>query len=132
MRHFIAYHNTEKMGRSLAEGNPFRVLTNKPVDRLYQNLVWFIVGEGAKRHFSLGSVFRVTETGDADQDRFKKFASGAGHVFEPPVNIKEMEWFPILMRATGHFGFGVHEIKDESVICGLKMLAERAGYNFDQ
>jgi len=77
MRHFIAYHNTEKMGRRLHDGEPLRLLTNKHVNHLLQNMVWFITGEGAgARQYSLGSVFRVAEVGDAAEDGFKRFAAG--------------------------------------------------------
>ena len=70
MRHFIAYHNTEKMGRSLHDGEPLRLLTNKHVNHLLQNMVWFVTGEGAgARQYSLGSVFNVAEVGDAAEDR---------------------------------------------------------------
>lgn len=129
MRHFIAYHNTEKMGRPLNDGDPLRLLTNKPVNNLLQNTVWFITGEGAgTRQYSLGSVFRVAEVGDAGEDGFKRFASGPGHVFDPPAPIKDMPWFPEVMRVTGHFSFGVQEVKDEAVIAGLRLLAANAGY----
>jgi hypothetical protein len=46
MRHFIAYHNTEKMGRPLHDSEPLRLLTNKPVNHLLQNIVWFVTGGG--------------------------------------------------------------------------------------
>jgi hypothetical protein len=39
-----------------------------------------------------------------------------------------MEWFPEVLRATGHFGLGVQEVKDEAVIAGLLRLAAQAGY----
>src|SRR6266540_6855844 len=82
MRHFIASPNTEKMGRSLHDGEPLRLLTNKHVNHLLQNMVWFITGEGAgARQYSLGSVFSVAEIGDAAEDGFKRFAAGPGHVF---------------------------------------------------
>ena len=129
MRHFIAYHNTEKMGRSLHDGEPLRLLTNKHVNHLLQNMVWFITGEGAgARQYSLGSVFSVAEVGDAAEDGFKRFAAGPGHVFDPPIPIKELPWFPEVLRATGHFGLGVQEIKDEAVIAGLIQLAAQEGY----
>jgi hypothetical protein len=128
MRHFIAYHNTEKMGRPLHDGEPLRLLTNKPVNHLLQNIVWFVTGEGETRQYSLGSVFRVAEVGEADEDGFKRFAAGPGHVFQPPVPIKEMDWFPEVLRATGHFGLGVQEVKHEAIIAGLRHLATRAGY----
>ena len=125
MRHFIAYHNTEKMGRALSADGPLRLLTNKPINHLLQETVWFVVGEGAGM---LGSVFRVAETGDAAEDGFKRFASGPGHVFDPPVPIEELPWFSEVLRATGHFGLGVQEVKDETVIVGLSLLAGQAGY----
>src|SRR5437660_1687186 len=129
MRHFIAYHNTEKMGRPLHDGDPLRLLTNKPVTHLFQNTVWFVTGEGAgARQYSLGSVFRVAEVGEATEDGFKRFAAGPGHVFQPPVPIKELEWFPELLRATGHFGLGVQEIKHEAIVKGLIQLAPDAGH----
>ncbi|HTU19201.1 MAG TPA: hypothetical protein VMG10_14165 [Gemmataceae bacterium] len=130
MRHFVAYHNTEKMGRSLNDGEPLRLLTNKSVNHLLQNTLWFITGEGTgARQYSLGSVFRVAEIGDADEDGFKRFASGPGHVFQPPIPIKDLDWFPDVLKTTGRFRFGVQEVKDEAVIAGLSHLAVQAGYD---
>ena len=58
MRHFIAYHNTERMGWHLHDRDPFRVLTRKPVRHLVNQTVWFVVSQGAlPRRYSLGSVF---------------------------------------------------------------------------
>ncbi len=132
MRHFIAYHNTEKMGRELHEGEPLRLVTNKPVERLLGNVVWFVTGSGTgTRQFALGSVFRVTEVGEADHAGFKWSASGDGHVFQPPIPIRECEWFPELLKTTGHFGLGVQEVKQEAIIAGLIEFAARAGYRLD-
>lgn len=128
MRHFIAYHNTEKMGRPLHADDPLRLLTNKPTNHLYQETVWFVIGEGGVRQYSLGSVFRVAETGDAAEESFKRFASGPGHTFDPPIPIKDLPWFPEVLRATGHFGLGVQEVKNEAVIAGLTHLANQSGY----
>ncbi len=129
MRHFIAYHNTEKMGRALHEGQPLRLLTNKPVNHLLQNTVWFVTGEGVGvRQYSLGSVFSVSETGDSAEDGFKRFAAGPGHVFDPPLPIGDMPWFPEMFRVAGHFALGVIEVKDEAVIAGLIEIAEQVGY----
>ncbi len=132
MRHFIAYHNTEKMGRALHTDAPLRLLTNKPINHLLEQTVWFVVGEGAGvRQYSLGSVFRIAEMGDAQEDGFKRFASGPGHVFDPPMPIKDLPWFPEVLRVTGHFGLGVQEVKDEIVIVGLTKIANDAGYTVE-
>jgi hypothetical protein len=76
----------------------------------------------------VGNTRRVAEVGDADEDGFKGSATGPGRVFQPPVPIKEMDWFPGLLRGTGHFGLGVQEVKDEAVIADLCHLAAQAGY----
>jgi hypothetical protein len=36
--------------------------------------------------------------------------------------------FPEVLRATGHLGLGMQEIKDEAAIAGLTRLAAKAGY----
>ncbi|NUQ62037.1 MAG: hypothetical protein HUU20_06090 [Pirellulales bacterium] len=104
-------------------GVPFRIR-----DHLLQNTVWFVTGEGAgARQYSLGSMFRVTEVGEASEDGFKQFAAGPGRVFQPAIPIKDMAWFPEVLRVTGNFAFGVTEVKDEAVIAGLTQLAAEAG-----
>jgi hypothetical protein len=128
MRHFIAYHNTEKMGRPLHDGEPLRLLTSKSVDRLVGNIVWFITGEGAdERRYALGSVFKVSEVGDAAEQGFKHFASGPGHVFRPPIVLNDEGWFPALIQKMGNFGLGVQEVTDDRVIAALKSHATAAG-----
>jgi len=129
MRHFVAYHNTEKMGHPLHAGEPLRLLTNKPVNRLLQNNVWFVTGEGAGAwRYSLSSEFRVAEVGETTEDGFKRFAFGPGHVFQPPVPSNDMERFPEVLSATWHFGLDVQEITDEAVIEGFIQLAAQAGH----
>jgi hypothetical protein len=125
-RHFVAYHNTEKMGRSFAEGNPFRILTNKPVDRYADGIIWVIFGEGRNpRRFSLGSFFRVTEMGDAAEDGFNHFAAGQGEVFRPPIPLNDLEWFNDFKRAMNSFQFGIQPLKDEGHIAALTAIATR-------
>jgi hypothetical protein len=130
MRHFIAYHNTEKMGYALSDGNPQRVLTNKPVNHLRGNTVWLVTfeGTGTPRQYCLASVFRADKVGEKDEGGFTRYASGPGHFFHPHVPIKDTGWFPEVLRVTGNFGLGVQEVKDHAVIAGLTEIAKRAGY----
>ena len=117
------------MGESLEASDPFSLLTNKSVRGLLEQTVWFVIGEGSVRKFSLGSVFRVAEIGKASEAGFKWFAKGTGHSFDPPVAIDSQTWFPELFRVTGHFGIGVQEIRDEMVLMGLRGIASAAGYS---
>jgi hypothetical protein len=128
MRHFIAYHNTEKMGYSLPDGNPQRVLAKRPVNGLRGNTVWLVEGTGTPRQYCLASVFRVDKVGETDEGRFTWFASGPGHFFHPHVPIKHTSWFPEVLRVTGNFAWGVRETKDHAVIAGLTEIAKSAGY----
>ncbi|RIK82528.1 MAG: hypothetical protein DCC67_07060 [Planctomycetota bacterium] len=129
-KHFVAYHNTEGMGRPLSDGDPFRVLTNKAVTSLQEAVVWMIVGEGKNpRRFSLGSMFRVTETGDAAEEGFKHFAAGRGHAFNPPLPLNELEWFDDFKRAMNGFQFGIQPLSSEQHVAALVALAEKAGCN---
>jgi hypothetical protein len=128
MRHFIAYHNTERMGWHLHDRDPFRVLTRKPVGHLVNHAVWFVVGEGGlPRRYSLGSVFVVREVGPCDQPGFRNFACGPGHAFRPAPTLSGLAWFPALVEAVGRFQFGVQEVRDAQLVAALQGLAATAG-----
>jgi hypothetical protein len=127
-RHYVAYHNTERMGRTFSSGDPFRVLTNKSVRLLQESVVWLIVGEGrSPRCFSLGSVFRVNDTGDAQSDGFKHYAAGRGQMFDPPLSLNECAWFHGFRQALNSFQFGIQPLTDEAYIGALTALAGQAG-----
>ena len=129
MRHFVAYHNTQRMGRPLADGDPLSLQTNKGVERLLGNAVWFVQGDGdTPKTYSLGSIFIVSETGNAGRDEFHRFARGSGHVFQPPVPLNGLGWFQDLFGAMAHFSLGVHELKDERLIAALRQLSSASGY----
>lgn len=128
----MAYHNTQRMGRSLQDGDPLNLLTDRPVEQLRGNVVWFIVGEGAPpKRYSLGSVFVVEKTGDAGDRGFRFYAKGSdenGHAFEPEPALNDLVWFPDFFRSTAHFSLGVQEIKDPRFIDALLGLGAEFGY----
>ena len=120
MRHFVAYHNTERMGRSLRESDPLTVLSSKPVERLLHNTVWIVVGEGSSpRRYSLGSVFVVDDCGLSGVDGFKNYARGQGQLIDPPTPLNEQEWFPQLIKTMANFSLGVQELKEPLIIEAL-------------
>ena len=131
MRHFIAYHNPQTMGYPYPGSMHQRVLTNRPVNHILGNTVWVVSFEGASHDYSLAGVFQVTETGESQEARFKHFVAGEGHIFRPWPRIKGMDWFPEIMRATGRFRFGVHQMKDSAVIAGLIKTGEQTGYKVE-
>ncbi|HWE62422.1 MAG TPA: hypothetical protein VHB98_11980, partial [Chloroflexota bacterium] len=62
VRHFVQYHNPDKMGHAHELSDDLCILTNKPYSLLTTlpgNLVWLIGGEGRPRTYSLCYVFVV-------------------------------------------------------------------------
>ncbi len=129
MRHFVAYHNTEKISRTLAQDDPLCVVANQPVEDLLGQTIWFVVGQGEPQpRYALGSVFLADQVGASTDRRFRNFARGRGHVFDPPVRLNDEPWFADFRDSMGQFAFGVHETHYEGAIAAFKQFAAAAGY----
>jgi hypothetical protein len=117
------------MGRSLHEGDPLGLLTDKPVNHLLGNVVWFVVGDGdSPKRYSLGSAFVVNDVGETDEGGFGRYSRGTGHAFQPMPALNDLAWFPEFFKATAHFSLGVQEIRDQRFVEALLGLASEAGY----
>ena len=131
-KHFVAYHNQDKMGQPLSSGDPLRVVSNKKLPRLDGHAVWMIVGETVpgrpRKKFTLGSVFVVNEHGETGDEGFRHYARGPGHVFDPPPELAHESWFQELQKTTFNFR-GISEVKDEATIAALLAIAAAAGYS---
>jgi hypothetical protein len=53
MRHFVQYHNPERMGVYESDGRSFGIQTNKPVNNLLGDRVWLITPSRASRASTL-------------------------------------------------------------------------------
>lgn len=133
-KHFVAYHNQDKMGRPLSEGDPLRVISNSKLQKLDGHTVWMIVGESVpgspRKRYTLGSVFVVNEHGDTGEESFRHYARGAGHVFDPPPVLTNEPWFPDLQKKTLNFR-GISEVKEEAAVGALRAIAVAAGYELE-
>lgn len=132
MRHFIAYHNPEKMGYqyTVPQNSREHVLTNKPVQHIIGNMVWVVTFK-ERHNYALASVFQVADSSDTNEGGFKHRVSGKGHPFRPWREIKDFEWFPTLLKVTGNFGLGLQEVTERSVIEGLIGVADQGGYTVE-
>lgn len=128
MRHFVGYHNVDKMGYSAAESDPLALYTSKNPKDLPGNVIWVIAGEGKNpRRYFLNSWFIVSEIGKADHPDFGRSISGnVGGVLAPRPNLNERDWFPDFLKSNANFSLGLREVKDEEVIDSLKSLATEA------
>ena len=77
-----------------------------------------ISGQGRPRTYELVGSFLVEETGkNLDGTNFARGKTIAP--FNPAIPIGEMDWFPMLKRATNSFSFGLTDLKDDPVVGGL-------------
>ena len=127
MRHFMAYHNRERMGRSLGDNEPLH-LTSKPVQPLLAHAVWFVVGDGkAARRYSLGSVFVVSEIGDATDDEFKFFCERPESCISAAAVAQRSGTVPGFLQGYGSFQTGRPGSQGTSIRRGTGRACVRRG-----
>lgn len=122
MQHYIAYHNAERMGHSDIER--LRVYTSRSVDeKMIGDRIWLIAGVGIKssKQYSLASTFLVEEVSNSDIGEFKWCVAGFdGRIFNPPIPLDDLPWFPEFMKAQQNFSLGLREIGDARFIHQLE------------
>jgi hypothetical protein len=126
MKHFMQYHNSEKMGYSGDRVAELHILTDKSVTDLRGNTVWLISGEGHRpKSYFLCSVFIASEIGAHDEGNFCYYAQGSrGRFFRPPVRIDHYPWFDAFRGRHGNFAFGLQQLTQGEV----EDLHRAAGY----
>src|SRR5579871_3592014 len=116
MRHFVQYHNPEKMGHPCGLSDDYSIFTNKPFSLLATlpgNLVWLIGGEGRPRQYSLCYVFLVDEIGESDEPAFRWYARGErGRQFRPPLRLDHDPWFRSFLWRHANFSLGLRALSD--------------------
>lgn len=115
MKHFISYHNVDKMGYPFEDAEPFSVGTSKSVERLRGERVWSISGDGHPRRYHLRDTWIVDEVGESVQVEFSNYARGYGVIFAPAILLSGLPWFPVFLKSQSNFSLGLQQIKDEFV-----------------
>ena len=116
MRHFLQYHNPDRMGYSCQEldGVTFWVVTRKMYILSRGDLVWLVGGEGKPRRFYLCEVFLSDQIERSKNPDFRFQIMGTKGVrFRPPVELTLLPWFAELKRSVGNFSFGLSEISSK-------------------
>ncbi len=125
-RHFVQYHNPEKMGHDCELSDEMSIFTNKPYSLLIVlpgNMVWLIAGDGHPRSYSLCYAFVVDEIGESDDPAFAWYARGTeGRLFQPPLRIDHDPWFESFLRRQSNFSLGLREL-DPSDVAQLRRLS---------
>jgi len=89
MRHFIAYHNSEKMGYE--DSDPTVLYTSKTSSEI-GDAIWIITGSGkSPKRFSLTSWFVVNEIAATDDARFAFAVRGTeGGALNPAPGLNDL------------------------------------------
>lgn len=126
MKHFVQYHNSEKIGFPASSLDEPKIFTNKSVRSLCSNTVWLISGEGGRnKSYYLAAVFKVqrVSAGYREHPQFANAAFGKGHLFGETISLVSEPWFPSFMKASQNFRNGLSEITDSAVVEDLQKLA---------
>ena len=128
-RHFVQYHNPDKMGAPYRFDGEFSVYTNKPYHLLASlpgHRVWLIGGEGRPRRYFLCYSFIVDTIGAVDHPSFRWYARGdAGRLFDPRVTIDLDPWFSGFLWRMANFSLGLRALVPDDVL-HLERLAGSA------
>lgn len=125
MRHFLAYHNAQKMGYSCTAISTPRVVTSKPVSGLEGATVWLVAGEGkTPKSYYLASRFIVDKCSPGKHwgTDLPNEVSGEGDLFGMRISLDASPLLEQLQRASANFVSGFCELRDPSVISALKAL----------
>jgi len=124
MRHFIAYHNADRMG--YADIERMRVLTNKPVsDDMIGDHIWLFVGKGERsKNYFLGSHFVIDDLAKGESGDFDHQLTGHdGRIFGPMIELDGLDWFEDFRKSVQNFSLGLRQIKDQRIVHELEKLA---------
>lgn len=126
MRHFMAYHNSQKMGYSCIDIPAPQAKTSKNILGLEGVTVWLIAGEGdSPKCYYLTSTFIADK---CEQNRYigeklNNQISGRGRLLKKTIPISETPLLKALKKQSANFVNGFGELKDIMVIKGLQALA---------
>lgn len=131
MRHFVAYHNAEKMGYEYEPIGEYSFFSRKALTFLEQtigSMVWVINGsrlKGRNTTYTLCAVYTPDEVVDANEVAFDYIVAGTvGYDFDPPIELNHLPWFAGFLKSQSNFSLGISEIKDSTAIDYLSSFAK--------
>jgi hypothetical protein len=125
LRHFLAYHNAQKMGYSCTAIPVPRVKTSKPVSGLEGSTVWLVAGEGkSPKSYYLASRFVVEECAPGKHlgTDLPNEVAGVGDLFGTRISLDTSPVLEQLQRVSANFVNGFCELRDPAVVSALKAL----------
>lgn len=141
MKHFVGYHNYERMEEEAAQqiedveevggfagdssvdnDAPFSFVTRKKPERFVGQVIWGIQGQYKPREYYLFDWFIVDGAEVFDSERFAARVYGSqGETFPDGIYLNDLPWFPEFRKVNSNFSLGIQEIAPKFVrhICEL-------------
>jgi hypothetical protein len=122
MKHYMQYHNADKMGYGCAgiTVDPLSIITQKPVPDIRGDVVWIICGEGKPRRYGICARFVVT-TIDVEPGEGTT-VSGEGTLLEREIPLNNEPWLKRFLADYQNFSLGFREVKEREYIEQLERL----------
>jgi len=111
VKHFVQYHNVEKMDGRPSESYILTKKSGKFVEEVKGNKIWLISGDGRPRHYALCAFFIADEIRLTNESGYKYRISGkTGRLLVPEVPLDQQSWFRRFLAAQQNFSLGLREI----------------------
>ncbi|UZR30738.1 hypothetical protein [Methylococcus mesophilus] len=126
MRHFIAYHNQQKMGYSCADIPEPRVQTSREVEGLEGVTVWLVAGEGENpKAYFLAAKFVAShcERNSTSGSKFPYLIAGPGSLYKKSIPLGGTSVLAQIRKESANFVRGFYETKNPSIVSALNALA---------
>lgn len=124
MKHYLIFHNPEKMGYPLDSVKEFTAFTNRELtNNIIGNKLWLITGEGNPKEYFLKMYFIIDDIKSGKEKNFKtKLIGNDGKILEKKIRIDNSPWFEEFRKQMAFF-VGFAEIKHQEYIDELEKLA---------
>jgi hypothetical protein len=145
VKHFVGYHNFERMertseydpiepelpgageaGGAAGSGHLFGFATGKKPDRFLGNVLWGIQGQGKPRDYFLFDWFLVEAVEKIGTGPFGYWLRGSrGVSIDSGIFLNDLPWFPEFRTLNRNFSMGIQEIAPRFVppLCALLRAA---------
>lgn len=128
LRHFVGYHNPDRMRYEFHQVNSFAVLTDKRYRDLEGSVVWCVGRLGGTSEYYLDARFRIERVDEGPFQGFRfRVSASTGFLFFPADRIDTLSWFQRLRRKTANF-VGLQSLRDPTLRAALEYQYEVARY----
>lgn len=121
MKHYVVYHNTDKLEYAMSTEPPFTIFTKKNVEKTIDNQIWVIAGETNPRslikEYKIICTFIVDSIGREDDTNIAEGNNG----IDLDILLNDLSWFPEFKKKMANFSLGLQLI-DENYAEKFKKL----------